>query len=78
MRHIYLINKGENRSSQYGIGTYIREIVRCISDCEGLRLTWVWLETKVNEFTVEQVESGRVRILKFPVAAQDAFRRKNG
>ena len=49
MRHIYLINKGENRSSQYGIGTYIREIVRCISDCEGLRLTWVWLETKVNE-----------------------------
>ena len=76
MRHIYLINKGENRSSQYGIGTYIREIVRYFSDCEGLRLTWVWLETKVNEFTVEQAESGRVRILKFP--AQDAFRRRNG
>ena len=73
MRHIYLINKGENRSSQYGIGTYIREIVRCISDCEGLRLTWVWLETKVNEFTVEQVESGRVRILKFPVAGTGRF-----
>lgn len=39
MRHIYL-NKGENRSSQYGIGTYIRAIVRYVSDCEGLRLTW--------------------------------------
>ncbi|MFK2246800.1 hypothetical protein ACIXN2_19265 [Bacteroides fragilis] len=78
MRHIYLINKGENRSSQYGIGTYIREIVRCISDCEGLRLTWVWLETKVNEFTVEQVESGRGRILKFPVAGTGRFQEENG
>ena len=40
MRHIYLINS-DSRAAQYGIGTYIIQVINCLSSIDSLRLTVV-------------------------------------
>ena len=65
MKHIYLISKG-SRASQYGIGTYLREVMKCLKDDPLLCLTLIELQSEVKEFVVDYDESGKIRILRFP------------
>ncbi len=45
MRHIYLINS-DSRAAQYGIGTYIIQVINCLSSIDSLRLTVVSMNSE--------------------------------
>lgn len=63
MKQIYLINT-KNRAASYGIGTYINQIISCLSQTALLCLTVVELDSDEKEMTL--IEQGNVRYLKFP------------
>lgn len=65
MKHIYLIGNG-SRAAQYGVGTYIRQMLEFFRQTSSVRLTIVELNSEVKEVTEECDNSGKVRYLKIP------------
>ena len=63
MKHIYLVNT-KSRAASYGIGTYINQVIMCLSQTASLHLTVVELDSEEKEVTL--VEQGNMRYLKFP------------
>lgn len=70
MKQIYLINTN-NRAANYGIGTYINQIIMCLSQITSLCLTVVELDSDEKEITL--VEQGNVRYLKFPQVSSSLY-----
>jgi hypothetical protein len=48
MKHIYLIGNG-SRAAQYGVGTYIRQMLEFFRQTSSVRLTIVELNSEVKE-----------------------------
>lgn len=65
MKHIYLI-MNSSRGAQYGIGTYIRQMTKCLEEVEAIALTIVELESAGKEVTVTFDATGKVRYLRIP------------
>ena len=65
MKHIYLIGNG-SRAAQYGVGTYIRQMLEFFRQTSSVRLTIVELNSEVKEVTEECDNLGKVRYLKIP------------
>ena len=65
MKHIYLIGNG-SRAAQYGVGTYIRQMLEFFRQTSSVRLTIVELNSEVKEVTEECDNSGKVCYLKIP------------
>ena len=63
MRHIYLINS-DSRAAQYGIGTYIIQVINCLSSIDSLRLTVVSMNSEDGILT--EKKDNNVRYLTFP------------
>lgn len=63
MKHIYLVNT-KSRAANYGIGTYINQVIMCLSQTASLHLTVVELDSDEKEVTL--VERDNMRYLKFP------------
>ena len=69
MTHIYLFNK-EAFASEYGIGTYIRQLTECLQNCENISLTIVQLFcSNKNEFVIEESEMIRTIYCPRPVTS---------
>lgn len=66
MKHIYLINTGA-RAAQYGIGTYVKQVVEFLKDNSSLQVSVVNLNSEEKEFKVMEDSSG-VRCFEIPVA----------
>lgn len=66
MKHVYLVENG-SRAGQYGVGTYVRQMVEFLKQVSAVRLTVVLLNSDVEEVSEEFDESGIVRYLKIPV-----------
>ena len=64
MRHIYLINS-DSRAAQYGIGTYIIQVINCLSSIDSLRLTVVSMNSEDGILT--EKKDNNVRYLTFPM-----------
>lgn len=64
MKHIYIFNNA-TRAAEYGIGTYINQMLCCLKEVPQLRITLVNLNTEKTEQTVEEAES--VRIIQIPI-----------
>lgn len=62
MRHIYLINS-DSRAAQYGIGTYIIQVINCLSSIDSLRLTVVSMNSEDGILT--EKKDNNVRYLTF-------------
>ncbi|MBT9907307.1 hypothetical protein GPL10_16365 [Bacteroides fragilis] len=65
MKHIYLI-MNSSRGVQYGIGTYIRQMTKCLEEVEAIALTIVELESAEKEVTVTFDATGKIRYLRIP------------
>lgn len=52
MKHIYLIGNG-SRAAQYGVGTYICQMIEFFRQASSVRLTVVVLNSEVKEVTEE-------------------------
>ena len=63
MRYIYLINS-DSRAAQYGIGTYIIQVINCLSSIDSLRLTVVSMNSEDGILT--EKKDNNVRYLTFP------------
>ena len=63
MRHIYIFNNA-TRAAEYGIGTYINQMLCALREVPQLYITLINLNTEKTELTVEQ-ES--IRIIQIPV-----------
>lgn len=63
MKNVYLINSG-GRAAQYGIGTYIEQMIFCLKECPFLKLIVVELDSKEKEVK-HFIEEG-VKYVKFP------------
>ena len=64
MKHLYIFNNA-TRAAEYGIGTYINQMLCCLKEVPQLRITLVNLNTEKTEQTVEEAES--VRIIQIPI-----------
>ena len=56
-KHIYLFNEG-SRAAVYGIGTYIRQMITCLTSIEDLVLHIVRLNSDVECFEVVNSKNG--------------------
>ena len=54
MRNIYIVNM-TSRSIRYGIGTYIRQLIRCAQHA-GMKVHYILISDEVKEFEI--VECG--------------------
>lgn len=63
MKHVYLINSN-SRASQYGIGTYIDQVVNCFKKTNLLRLTIVNLNSESEE--LNEKNENNIRYLNLP------------
>lgn len=54
-KHVFLFNEG-SRAAVYGIGTYIRQMVSCLTSLEDVSLRLVQLNSDVEEVTFSQRE----------------------
>ena len=63
MRHIYIFNNA-TRAAEYGIGTYINQMLCALREVPQLYITLINLNTEKTQLTVEQ-ES--IRIIQIPV-----------
>lgn len=63
MKHIYLFSS-DSRAGDYGIGTYIRELIECIKEERDVFLTLVELQSMEKELSI--VESEGMRTIKIP------------
>ena len=61
--HIYIVNE-ETRAANYGIGTYIKQLVECFKNDESISLHIVTLRSEYSEFTVN--ESDHVPVIHIP------------
>lgn len=64
MKHIYIFNNA-TRAAQYGIGTYVRQIIHCLKEVRGLRITLIDLNADPTEVVVK--EEAEVRTIQIPV-----------
>ncbi|MBC5617569.1 TIGR04157 family glycosyltransferase [Alistipes hominis] len=65
MRNIYIVNM-TSRSIRYGIGTYIRQLIRCAQHA-GMKVHYILISDEVKEFEV--VEKNGVRHLNIPLSS---------
>ena len=65
MKHIYLIGNG-SRAAQYGVGTYICQMIEFFRQASSVRLTVVVLNSEVKEVTEEYDDLRVVRHLRIP------------
>ena len=65
MKNIYIVNM-TSRSIRYGIGTYIRQLIRCAQHA-GMKVHYVLISDEVKEFEV--VEKDGVRHLNIPLSS---------
>lgn len=56
-KHVYLFNEG-SRAAVYGIGTYIRQMITCLTSIKDLFLHVVQLNSDVEYFEIIKHESG--------------------
>lgn len=63
MKQLFIVNNG-SKASQYGIGTYIRQLLSCLQTCVSMQVTVIVLDSQENELTEKQVDG--VRHLLFP------------
>lgn len=63
MKHIYILNT-DSHAGDYGIGTYLRELIACINSESGVRLTVVELQSAEKELSVTEVDG--MRQIKIP------------
>ena len=54
--HVYIMNEGA-RAANYGIGTYIKQLVECFRNDDSVSLHIVCLRSDNKEFTVEESEA---------------------
>ena len=73
MRHIYLINS-DSRAAQYGIGTYIIQVINCLSSIDSLRLTVVSMNSEDGILT--EKKDNNVRYLTFSKVYDGGVRKK--
>ena len=64
MKHIYLIGNG-SRAAQYGVGTYICQMIEFFRQASSVRLTVVVLNSEVKEVTEEYDDLRVVRHLGY-------------
>lgn len=65
MKHIYLIGNG-SRAAQYGVRTYICQMIEFFRQASSVRLTVVVLNSEVKEVTEEYDDLRVVRHLRIP------------
>lgn len=53
MKYVYLINEG-SRASEYGIGTYIREMINYLQNAMDVSLSIIQFHSDVKEFSIER------------------------
>ena len=63
MKELYIINNG-SKAAQYGIGTYITQLLSCLSACISIQVTVIVLDSQENELTEKRTED--IRYLLFP------------
>ncbi|MFK2514409.1 TIGR04157 family glycosyltransferase [Bacteroides fragilis] len=63
MKELYIINNG-SKAAQYGIGTYITQLLSCLSACTSIQVTAIVLDSQENELTEKCTED--IRYLLFP------------
>lgn len=63
MKELYIINNG-SKAAQYGIGTYITQLLSCLSACTSIQVTVIVLDSQENELTEKRTEG--IRYLLFP------------
>lgn len=65
MKHIYLINTGA-RAAQYGIGTYVKQVVEFLKNNSSLHVSVINLNSEEKEFKVMQ-DNSSVRRFEIPM-----------
>lgn len=56
MKKVYIFNE-LNRSSEYGIGTYVSQLVECLKDCSDIFCNVIMLNSEEKEFVCEKKET---------------------
>lgn len=76
MKHIYIFNNA-SRAAQYGIGTYTKQMIRCLKEVSGVRITLINLnaeQTEVVEEKSEEIRSIQIPVIKYTGTENDYHR----
>lgn len=63
MKQVFIVNNG-SKAAQYGIGTYIEQLLLCLEACVSMQVTVVVLDSVESELTEKWIDG--VRYLLFP------------
>ena len=67
MRHIYIFNT-DSVAGDYGIGTYIKQLMECLNSERDLKITIVTMLSNQKEFSVWENDRERQINIPFPIA----------